>query len=101
MEARTLWRGQRDTTRRAFWVLLAVSLVLHLPLTPLAQLFGLWRALTDTGEPADTVEMTGIPVDLIEEEEGPSTPPPPAEPPPAEPAVAPEQPKEKDPEAPK
>ena len=80
---------------------MALSLVLHLPLTPLASLWGMWRAFTDTGEVVDMHEMTAIPIDLIEEE-GPSTPPPPVEPATAEPAIAPEpaQP-EKDPEAPK
>lgn len=102
VEAWTLWRGQRDTTRRALWVLLVLSLLLHLPLTPLARLMGLWRAFGDAGAPVDVPEMTGIPVDLIEEDEGPPTPPPPAPEPPPEPAVAPEPTAPaKDPEQPK
>jgi hypothetical protein len=100
VDAWTLWRGHRDTTRLAFRVLLVLSLVLHLPLTPLSGLFGLWRAL-DAGAPADIQEITGIPVDLLEEEEGIAAPP--VSEPPPEPLLAPPEPAapEKDPEAPR
>jgi hypothetical protein len=93
----TLWRGQRDTTRRALWALIALSLVLHLPLTPLAGLVGWWRSLLNQDAPLPSEQLTGIPIELLEEE-GLPTPPPEAPPEPAtsEPAAP-----EKDPEQPK
>jgi hypothetical protein len=75
-----------------------MSLLLHLPLTPLAALFGLLTLLTTTKPPAEKLpELTGIPVDLLEGEEAeapPAVAPPPPAPEPAailEPAEKPER----------
>ncbi|HEX6767415.1 MAG TPA: hypothetical protein VF103_18080 [Polyangiaceae bacterium] len=92
----TQWRGQSDTTLGRFGWGFLMSLLLHLPLTPLAALFGLLTLLTATKPPVENLPpLTGIPVDLLEGEEA-ETPPPATPPPPApEPAVALEPPPEK------
>lgn len=68
--SQTEWRGQRDTTRGRLYRLLAVSVLLHAPLTPLAALVGLvgllLRKPVDEPPPADPV--TAIPVDLVPDE---------------------------------
>jgi hypothetical protein len=97
----TQWRGQRDTSRRRLWTLVAVSVLAHVPLTPLAGLFGLLAFLaTPTelppGEPLPPINA--IPVDLLEGDEAP----PPSQDKPAEPKPQKaDPPKDKDPEAPK
>jgi hypothetical protein len=101
----TQWRGQSDTSLGRFGWGFLMSLLLHLPLTPLAALFGLLTLLTTTKPPTEPLpELTGIPVDLLEGEE--AEVPPPAEPPPPAPepvAIEPpaEKPERHEPEEPK
>lgn len=68
--SQTEWRGQRDTTRSRLWRLLAVSVLLHAPFTPLMALAGLVSLLTHNpeseGPPVDPI--TAIPVDLVSDE---------------------------------
>jgi len=79
VDSKTHRRGPADTsTTGRFAKLLVVSVLLHVPLTPWAALAGL---LSVWSPPADDVEappITGIPIDVIEDE--------------APPAAAPEQP---------
>lgn len=86
---RTEWRGQRDTTRGRFLRVLAVSALIHAPLTPLIAFLGLMGLLSgkapDEPPPADPI--TAIPVDLVADDR-PSATPPPAEP--AKPEAPPE-----------
>ncbi|MEB2312937.1 MAG: hypothetical protein OZ921_07260 [Sorangiineae bacterium] len=69
MGFRTQWRGQRDTAAwRRLGKLLGLSLVLHLPLTPLGALAGLLGLITRGPAEALPVEpVDSIPIDLIEE----------------------------------
>lgn len=63
----TQWRGQPDTTRFRFLVLVAVSFLLHLPVSPLALLVGLLgfaRPLTSPDVP-EPEPITAIPVDIL------------------------------------
>lgn len=87
------WRGQRDATRRRILTLLGVSLLLHMPLTPLAALFGLLSLVRqhEGPAPADSSQINAIPVSLLSDEEmkalgGTAAEPPP---PPPEPATPP------------
>ena len=103
MGSQTQWRGQSDTTLGRFGWGVVMAVLLHLPLTPLAALFGLLTLLTARQPPAEALPpLTGIPVDLLEGEEA-EAPPLPTPPPPApEPAVAMAPPTEKpEPTAPK
>lgn len=61
------WLQQRQVDRRAVrW--LWVSILLHLPLTPLGQLFGLAALMARCSQPPVPVEeLKGIPVELLEE----------------------------------
>lgn len=61
------WLQQRQDDRRAVrW--LWVSMLLHLPLTPLGQLFGLAAIMTRCSEPpAPVEELRGIPIELLEQ----------------------------------
>ncbi len=82
MGSLTQWRGQSDTTLGRFGWGFLMSLLLHLPLTPLAALFGLLTLLTSKPPVEPLPPLTGIPVDLLEGEEA-EVPPPAAPPPPA------------------
>ncbi len=61
------WLAQDLDDRRARrWLL--VSIALHLPFTPLGPLFGLLALMTRAPQPAlPTEELTGIPVELLEQ----------------------------------
>ena len=86
MENRTQWRGERDTARRRLWTLLGVSVLLHVPLTPLAALLGLLAFLgAEQADVPDAPPLVAIPVDLLNDSELPG-----ATEPPAAPAAAPE-----------
>lgn len=96
MDVWTPWRGQPDTTRRVFAVLLVCSVLLHLPFTPFGALLDALRGLTDAGDPLPNgPPLTTIPFDLIEDDSltapSPNEAPPPA-PPPEAPPAAPEAP---------
>jgi hypothetical protein len=72
VENQTQWRGERDTGRRRLWTLLGLSVLLHVPLTPLAALIGLLgllRATTD--DVPEAPPLTAIPIDILEEGEDP------------------------------
>jgi hypothetical protein len=67
----TQWRGHRDTSRKRLWTLLMLSALAHVPLTPVAALFGLLAFLGHKAELAPSEPLpaiNAIPVDLIEEE---------------------------------
>ncbi len=74
-------RGPADTSNGRFAKLLVVSLLLHVPLTPWAALAGLLSLWSPPADNVDSLPITGIPIDLIEDE------PPPARSP-EEPAAA-------------
>lgn len=102
VDADTQWRGQPDTSLRRLWKLVLISVLVHVPLTPLAGLFGLLALLGRT-EPAGPTEpeppVNAIPIDLIADDE-PQAPKPEASQ--AKAAEAkPEVPEERAPEAPK
>jgi hypothetical protein len=97
VDDRTPWRGQPDTNRRVFAVLLVISLLLHLPFTPWGALIDALRGLAGAGEPIpDAPPLTTIPLDLIEDDESLAepapTPAPPPTPPPAPPPTVAEPP---------
>lgn len=75
MESKTHWRGPADTSTGRFAKLLVVSLLLHLPLTPWAALAGLLSVWTPPTDDVEAPPITGIPIDVIEDE-----PPPPSAP---------------------
>jgi len=66
------WRGGRRGGTLRFWSLVLVSLLLHTPLTPLVALLGLLRLLTPLPSEAlpDEPPVTGIPIDLLDEQPG-------------------------------
>jgi hypothetical protein len=105
VEAWSRWRGRADTDRRwMFWAL--VSVILHVPFTPLVGLLGLvgW-ALSDANDIPEGPPITAIPIDILEDEPpapAPEVPAAPVEPvaPPA-PAATPDPPKPRAPDAPK
>jgi len=68
---RAEWRGRRDTKLRLVLGALAVSLLLHVPLTPLIAPLGLLSLvkLRDDSEPEQLDEWVGIPVTLLDESE--------------------------------
>jgi hypothetical protein len=63
------WRGQPDPNRRVFAVLVMVSLLLHVPFTPLGALWGLISATRGDaeGRAPDLGQIHAIPVDLLEQ----------------------------------
>jgi hypothetical protein len=64
------WRGQRDARARVFGALVALSVLLHAPLTPIGALFGLLSLLDrGTRETPDLGEIEGIPVTLLSADE--------------------------------
>jgi hypothetical protein len=91
VDAQPNWRGQPDTTHRRLLWLVLVSLLLHVPMTPLIALLGLLGSLADPDETAPALPpITAIPVDLIPgDEPAGGTPEPPA---PTEPPSAPDKP---------
>jgi hypothetical protein len=82
VDSKTHRRGPIDTSKGRFAKLLAVSLLLHVPFTPWAALLGLLSLWSPPTDDSPAPDITGIPVDLIEDQ-------PPPEPTPAEPASAP------------
>jgi hypothetical protein len=81
VDSKTHRRGPADTNSGRFAKLLVVSVLLHVPLTPWAALVGLLSLWSPPAEDVDSPPITGIPVDLIEDEV-------PATSAPAEPAAA-------------
>lgn len=72
VDARPEWRGSRDTHARHWALWLALASLAHLPLTPLAALLGLLTVLSQDpeGDQGPLQPVTGIPVELLDEEEG-------------------------------
>ena len=68
MDSKTHRRGPADTSSARFAKLLVVSVLLHVPLTPWAALVGLLSLWSPPSEDVDSPPITGIPVDLIEDE---------------------------------
>ncbi len=85
VDPETQWRGRRDTTRRRFSVLVAVSVLLHLSLTPWASLLGLAKWLPETDDAPPEEALNSIPVDLIADARAPEPAPPPKPLPPPDP----------------
>jgi len=84
VDSKTHRRGPADTSTGRFAKLLVVSVLLHVPLTPWAALVGLLSLWSPPSDDVEAPPITGIPIDVIEDE-------PAAEPsPPAEPAAAPD-----------
>jgi hypothetical protein len=81
VDSKTHRRGPGDTNRGRFAKLLVVSVLLHVPLTPWAALVGLLSLWSPPAEEVDSPPITGIPIDLIEDEVATETAP-------AEPATA-------------
>jgi hypothetical protein len=101
VDVQTLQRGARTTRQRIWTLCLVVSLVLHLPFTPLAGVFallGLWNPSATDDEPPDPA-LTEIPIDVTTDlggsEDAPPPPPPASEPAGGEPEPAPIVPKPK------
>ena len=64
----TQWRGQKDTQRWRFRLLVLASVLLHLPLSPVGGVFGLIRLVSSPAEgPADLNAISAIPVELVGE----------------------------------
>jgi hypothetical protein len=78
VDSKTHQRGPRDASSGRFAKLLAVSVLLHVPFTPWAALVGLLSLWSPPDAAVDSPPITGIPIDLIEDQ--------------APPASAPEQP---------
>ena len=68
MDSKTHRRGPTDTSSGRFAKLLVVSVLLHVPLTPWAALVGLLSLWSPPSEEVESPPITGIPVDLIEDE---------------------------------
>jgi hypothetical protein len=79
VDSKTHRRGSADTSTSRFAKLLVVSVLLHVPLTPWAALAGLLSVWSPSVDDVPAPAITGIPIDVIEDE------PPPA---PVEPAAA-------------
>lgn len=78
MDPKTHPRGPADTSRGRFAKLLALSVVLHVPFTPWAALVGLLGLWSAPDTVVDSPPITGIPIDVIEEQPAPPGPPEPA-----------------------
>ncbi len=68
MDTKTQRRGPADTSNSRFAKVLAVSVLLHVPFTPWAALVGLLSLLSPPAEVVESPPITGIPVDLIEDQ---------------------------------
>ena len=68
MDSKTQRRGPADTSNGRFAKVLAVSVLLHVPFTPWAALLGLLSFWSPPVEIVDSPPITGIPVDLIEDQ---------------------------------
>ena len=73
MDSKTHRRGPADTSNGRFAKVLAVSVLLHVPFTPWAALLGLLSLWSPPADVVDSPAITGIPVDLIEDQ-APATP---------------------------
>ena len=92
MDTKTHRRGPADTGNGRFAKLLVVSLLLHVPLTPWAALAGLLSLWSPPDDSVDSPAITGIPIDLIEEQAPPVSAP-------EQPAAAPDAPSDGEPVA--
>jgi hypothetical protein len=69
VDSKTHRRGPADTSNGRFAKVLAVSILLHVPFTPWAALLGLLSLWSPPAEVVDSPPITGIPVDLIEDQQ--------------------------------
>ncbi|HKO48324.1 MAG TPA: hypothetical protein VJV79_11400 [Polyangiaceae bacterium] len=72
MDSKTHRRGPADTSSGRFAKLLVLSVLLHVPLTPWAALVGLLSLWSPPTADVEAPPVTGIPVDLIEDEAPPA-----------------------------
>lgn len=72
VDSKTHRRGPADTSMGRLAMLLGVSLLLHAPFTPWAALFGLLGMWKSPVEDVESPPITGIPIDIIEEEAPPA-----------------------------
>ena len=72
MDSKTHRRGPADTSSGRFAKLLVLSVLLHVPLTPWAALVGLLSLWSPPADDIDAPPITGIPIDLIEDEPPPT-----------------------------
>ncbi len=68
MDSKTHRRGRQDTSSGRFAKLLVVSVLLHVPFTPWAALVGLLSLWSPPDDAVDAPPITGIPIDLIEDQ---------------------------------
>jgi len=68
VDSKTHRRGPADTSTSRFAKLLVVSVLLHVPLTPWAALVGLLSLWSPPAEDVEAPPITGIPIDVIEDE---------------------------------
>ncbi|MES1172753.1 MAG: hypothetical protein ABUL62_00390 [Myxococcales bacterium] len=73
MDPKTHRRGPADTSRGRFAKLLAVSVLLHVPLTPWAALVGLLSLWSPPDDTVDSPPITAIPIDVIEDQGPPAS----------------------------
>src|SRR6478735_9531087 len=72
VDSKTHRRGPADTSSGRFAKLLVVSVLLHVPLTPWAALVGLLSLWSPPSDEVDSPPITGIPIDLVEDESAPA-----------------------------
>ena len=68
MDSKTHRRGRPDTSNGRFAKLMVLSVLLHVPFTPWAALVGLLSLWSPPDDAADAPPITGIPIDLIEDQ---------------------------------
>lgn len=73
VESKTHRRGPTDTSAGRFAKLLVVSVLLHVPFTPWAALVGLLSLWSPPSAEVDAPPITGIPIDLIEDQAPPAS----------------------------
>lgn len=73
VDSKTHRRGTADTSTGRFAKLLVVSVLLHMPLTPWAALAGLLSVWKPEVDEVEAPPITGIPIDVIEDEPPPAS----------------------------
>jgi hypothetical protein len=68
VDSKTHRRGPADTSSGRFAKVLVLSVLLHVPLTPWAALVGLLSLWSPPAEDVEAPPITGIPIDVIEDE---------------------------------
>ena len=73
VDSKTHRRGPADTSSGRFAKLLVLSVLLHVPFTPWAALVGLIGLWSPPSEDVSSPPITGIPIDVIEDEAPPAS----------------------------